>query len=78
MRQSGHSNNSDNLKFLPLKFGQKRLCLISCQLTLKEKFVSLQSLDEGKTVRQVAEKFHVPNSTICDIQTNNEKTWLKH
>ena len=48
------------------------------RLTLKEKFDILQSLDERKTVRQVAEKFHVPNSTICDIQKNNEKTWLKH
>lgn len=42
-------------------------------LTLKEKCDILQSLDEGKTIRQVAEKFHVPKSTICDIKKNKEK-----
>lgn len=42
-------------------------------LLLKEKCKILNCLDEGKTIRQVAEQFNIPKSTICDIKKNKEK-----
>ena len=42
-------------------------------LLLTEKCKILESLDQGKTIRQVAEIFNVARSTICDIKKNQQK-----
>ena len=40
-------------------------------LTLKEKCEILQSLDEGKTIKQVAEKFHIAEMDISEELVSN-------
>lgn len=44
-----------------------------CTLTLKEKCKILDSLDEGSSVRKVAEAFKVPKSTVSDIKKKKDK-----
>lgn len=44
-----------------------------CTLTLKEKCKVLDSLEKGSSVRQVAENFKIPKSTVSDIKKNKNK-----